>query len=569
MDNNSSNSKKNDNSCKFKPKTRKGKKSKEYTDDPTPCILIEDYSTSDGFIALIAAIKAAGLKIELIVANNGFGNVGPSINNVYDLLAMFGDETTPVVAGTYFSPEEIAVGPNPGFSGAEVPSQPLDGPYVYPEQSIEPIGQIAQPIYDMFIFPLTKELGSTLYNTSNMLVRNKNPQRRWKSVYATDVNPFIPAEDKIAEVLHKYEAKGKSVVIFNTGPQGDLGKYFTKYGSQYNHVIKEVVIMGGGFYNFTYADNFCNAEDNGDGDNDDNNGDGNNEDNNEDNNGDGNNGDNNEDNNEDNKDGNVDGNYNNYEDFTIQSEECQTESQAQRWAGNIYTSEIYSLSPVNEEFLPNGYLNLYDPSNPFRSFAEDWEVKPPFRTMQEFNIFKNPSSAKVTFDALYLGGIKTTVLPTDSTDPLFIENNLDCLRCSSTPEGRFVYAIIDGMRKFSGPDFDYLSLWDAFAIITYLNPSVIKETKKGKVEVTQLGNINDLRTVSANDPKKNPFNVLQFNPYVGQTKLLDDEESSITVVLKLDGPVIYNHLIDLFDSSVNASCEQFNYYLGELNEEDQ
>jgi inosine-uridine nucleoside N-ribohydrolase len=489
--------------CSSKPKVRNSRE-KVYSSDPTSVILIQDLSGFDDFISLILLMKSKKVKIELIVVNHGFSNVGSSINNVYDILAMFGDEETPVIAGSYFSPEEIAAGPNPGYDGANIPQQPVDPttePYEYPISSSSLVGQVAQHIYSSFIPPLFEEQGSTLYGTVNMLVRNKNACRRFVSNKATDFKPYIAPEDKIAEVLVNLSNNGKKVIIFNSGTFSDLGKYFRKYGDDHKEVIKEVVIMGGAFYNFTYKDFFC----------------------------------------QDSSDVNC----------------GLAESREQRWAGNIFTSDIYSLSPVygSDEPLPG-----YDFEN------GDWDVKPPFRTMQEVNVFKDPTSAKIVFDSLYDYKIKTTVVPVDAVDPILVTDKLDELRCSPTPEGRFVYAIIQGLKDFNGPDYEYVvSLWDIFAAIVYLAPDVINESESGKVEVTQLGKIEDLQLVKCIDNSKNPFNVLQFNPYVGQTKLTNtDEDSTITVVTKLDADFAFSEVIARLNSSTNASCDQFNYYLGEI-----
>lgn len=490
----------NNNGCDSKPEVRDSQEkcgcAKIYSNRVTHVIMTEDFTNFDGFIALIVFLKAKNIKLELIIANYSFGNIGPSIDNIYDILAMFGDETTPVVTGTYFAPEEIAAGPNPGFNGANIPTQPSQSPvaqpYVYPNPTSEPVGQVAQPIYNMFVPPLWKELGTALYGTKNMLVRNKNPCRRWTSVTATPGNPYVPAEEHIAITLGRLRKEGNKAVIFNSGTHSDLGKFFTKYGAAYNDVIQEVVIMGGGFFNFAGP---------------------------------------------------------------------ASDHSSQRWAGNIFSSDIFALSPIPFSGPPTPV----PPPGYQPELNADWPTKPPFRTMQEFNIFTDPSSAKIVFDFLQANNIKTTVVPTDATDPLFIADNFDSLKCSRTPEGRFVYALIQGIKNFNGESFPFvIRAWDILTAIVYLLPSVVQTSINGPVDVVQLGDIDDLKNITSVDPNKNPFNVLNYNPFVGQTKISPNVNSPIRVVLSIDGNAAFKEIRRRLNDPVNSSCKQFNYYLGEI-----
>ena len=476
-------------------------------------IMSEDFTNFDGFIALMILLKSKNVKLELIIANYSFGNVGPSINNVYDILSMFGDETTPVVTGSYYAPEEVAAGANPAFNydvGQQVPNQPSNKnlgitalPFNYPNPTSEPVGQIAQPMYNMFIPPLWKELGSTLYGTVNMIKRNTNRARTWTSVQETAAAPYVPAEEHIKNTLERLKANNQKAVIFNSGTHTDLSKFFVKYGTQYNAQISEVVIMGGGFFNFAGPTTAEKAE--------------------------------------------------------------------QRWAGNIFSSDIFGMSPLfsNPAFEPPptfnppaGYANRSDPTDSSRTFVKDWAVKPGYRSMQEFNVFGDPSSAHNVFQFLYNNDIKTTLVPTDATDPILIGDHFDSLKFSPTPEGQYVYALIDGIKKFNGSLFPYvIRAWDALAAIVFLRNEVVDVSQKGDVRVTQLGSIEALKRIALTDSAKNPFNVLNYNPYVGQTKLYEaDGNRGINVVTALKGELAFTEIVNRLNATENCSWKAFNYY---------
>lgn len=443
---------------------------KKCSEDATPLIMIDDFTNFDGFIATILLQKAKNIDLRLLVASKGFSQIGPGINNLFNMLSWFGNNKTKVVPGSYFADQEVEAGPNPTF-GATPPS--------------ERTGQLAQPIFQMFVPPLWQDNASTLYGTVGQIPLNKNPDRQYLSVAPTPGNPFIPARDHIAEVLGQVRLEGKRAIIFNTGPLTDLAKFFEAYGNAYNDSIEEVVIMGGGFFNFANPD----------------------------------------------------------------------DSTSQRWAGNIFSDQAFPLSPVFGNLTPPpGYD--YNPG--------DWEVKPPFHTMQEFNVFLDPAAAQAVFDHLYNNNIRTRVIPTDATDPLLIANGLDALQDSPTPEGRYVSDLLYNLRLFEGGAFDFvIRLWDIIAALAILNPEVIDESQsiKAKISVHQLDDIEALKRVACDNPLKNPYNVMTYDPYVGQTTLVEDPNSSITVVRRVNRELALQAIIDRLNSQVNSACRPANYYI--------
>jgi len=70
-------------------------------------IYFNDGSNFDDTLSLMLLQKSPYADIEATyIAGNGWGNVGPSIRNFYHLLHLFGDEKTPVLAGSYWSLED-------------------------------------------------------------------------------------------------------------------------------------------------------------------------------------------------------------------------------------------------------------------------------------------------------------------------------------------------------------------------------------------------------------------------------------------------------------------------------
>ena len=446
--------------CEPEPCHKKCKKI--YSEDPTPLIILEDYSNFDGFIATIIAQKAPNIDLRLLVSNYGFGNQAPSINNVFNVLSWLGNEETPVYPGTYFNDDEVALGPNPGFG-----TGPGDDP--------ARVGQVAQPIYNMFVPPLWKENGSVLYGTVGKIPVTCNPERQYSSVAPTPGKPYIPPYERIAEALNQVRSEGKRAVIFNTGSHSDLGNFFINYPGIYDDAIEKIVIMGGGFFNFANPDDNTN----------------------------------------------------------------------QRWAGNIFSSEIFGLTPLVQPFP---YPVTPNPPPGYNIPQSEWDVKPPFHTEQEFNIFLDPLRAKTVFDYVYTNGIETIVVPTDATDPLLIGSDLDVLKDSPTPEGRYVYDLLQGVRAFEGSNFDnVIRLWDIIAIMVLLDPSIILSQTKGKVEVDQLD--------PGLETSPTPYNVLAFDYQVGKTTLIPDPNSSITIVLSVDEPRVLQGVIDRLNTKLNSACK--------------
>jgi inosine-uridine nucleoside N-ribohydrolase len=445
--------------------------------DATPVIMIEDFSNFDGFIAMMLLQKSPEIDLRLIVANNGFGNVGPSMNNIYNMLAWLGNTTTPVVPGTYFADQEIAAGPNPGFED-------------FPGSNVARKGQMAQPIFNMFVPPLWKENGSTLYGTEGRIPVTTDPTRQYKSVH-NSIESFIPVEEHIKIALEEIKAEGKTAIIFNTGSHSDLAKFFTAYPGQYDDVIKKVLIMGGGFFNFANPD----------------------------------------------------------------------DSDNQRWAGNIFCDQLFALNGNNS--IPD----LFSPT-PVTGYdvnQNDWDKKPSFHTMQEFNIFLDPAAAKVVFDYLNENSeIETVVVPTDATDPILIADNLNALSCEpTTPEAQYVYSLIQGIKDFENGAFNFvIRAWDILAALTHLDPQVIDECgniEGAKISVKQLNSICKLKRAACCKKNKNPFNVLQYDPYVGQTTLVADQCSNITVVTKIDGPLAFERTIERLKDPVNTATSDMHF----------
>lgn len=445
-------------------------------DDATPVIMLTDLTNFDDLTALILLQKSPNIDLRLIVASYGFDNVGPSINNVYNTLAWLGNTTTPVVPGTYFTDQEIAAGPNPGFED-------------FPGSNIARKGQMAQPIFNMFVPPLWKENGSTLYGTVGRIPVTIDPDRQYKSVH-NSIEAFIPAEEHIKIALEAIDAEGKTAVILNTGSHSDLAKFFIAYPETYDAVIEKVIIMGGGFFNFDGIN---------DGDN-------------------------------------------------------------QRWAGNIFSDQLFALNGDNS--IPD----LFSPT-PVAGYdvkQSDWKKKPSFHTMQEFNIFLDPAAAEVVFDYLYDSEIETIVVPTDATDPILIANNLDALSCTpTTPEAQYVYSLIQGIKDFEAGGFDFvIRAWDILAAITQLDPAVIDECgniEGAKISVKQLDSICKLKKAACCKKKKNPFNVLQYDPYVGQTTLVADQGSNITVVTKIDGPLAFERIVERLKATENMATSPMHF----------
>lgn len=441
---------------------------KTSTCNPTPVILIADLTNFDDFTTLILLAKEPSIDLRLIIVDYGFGNIGPCINNVYYLLSWLHDNKTPVLAGTYFSDEEIEAGPFPDFAS--------DNPSVNATRR----GQIAQPLFQMFIPPLWRDNSSTLFGVSGKIPSNRNPYRQYSSVDSS-VIPIDDPVDRIETTIEEIKSENKKVVIFNTGSLNILDKYFNKNQGKLDDVIDKIIIMGGGFYNFEGPE----------------------------------------------------------------EDRC-----SQRWAGNIFSERTFYMS--SQDPIPNGYA-FNNPS--------DWENKPLFTTMQEFNIFIAPRAAKSVFAHVYENKIEALLIPMDATHPILIETEyLEQLKSLKTYEGRFVGDMIQGIKDFEGPDFDFvIRLWDILATLAFLNPEIIENSVSGSVDVVQLGSIDSLKRFKCNEPNGNPYNCIQFNPYVGQTIFTEVPNSSLKVVFKMNGELSKKILLNRLNDPINTATEPPNY----------
>ncbi len=454
---------------------------KTYTNDPVPLIYLPDLTNFDDVISLILLIKAPNIDLRLIGINYGFDDIGPSINNTFNLLSWFGDNETPVVRGAYFAPQEIEAGPYPTFAQAGDPSG---------ENPVRQ-GIVAQPLFNMFVPPLWKENGSTIYGTVGKIPQNKNPDRQYSVFKPTPAKPFIPIEAYIAEALTEVAAEGKKAIIFNTGSNTDLAKFFDTYGTSYDSLIDRIIIMGGGFKNIS----------------------------------------------------------------PLFNPGYDVDRNAQRWAGNIFAERLFYLSG------PNSFINSQpNPPPGYNVTQADWDAKPPFQTMQEYNIFLDPEGAQKVFDHIFNNKVNAQLIPTDATDPILIADGLDPLKNSPTPEGQYVYSIIQNMKKFEGADFDFIvRLWDILAALTYLNPEIVEQTVKAKVDVHQLDSIDNLKKIACVNPIINPYNVLQYDAYIGQTTYVEDANSSLTIVTKINREKALAAIINRLNAKLNTACKPLNF----------
>ena len=454
---------------------------KTFTNNPTPIIYLSDLTNFDDTIALILLAKAPNIDLRLVVVDYGFDNVGPAINNVFNILAWIRDRKTPVIRGNYFAPEEVAAGPYPEFG--------LDATTFNPARA----GQVAQPIYNMYVPPLWKENGSTLYGTVGQIPLNNDPNRQYSSV-SPEVSPFVPAEEQIRSSLIQIQTEGKQALIINTGPMTVLGRFLSMYGNELSSAIQRIIIMGGGFFNFSGL-------------------------------------------------------------------APPADRNSQRWAGNIFSDPSFYLSPLTPFPPPNPTL-APPPGYQFTD-PTDWATKPPFQTMQEFNVFLDPVGAKTVFDFVYANGIDVTLVPTDATDPTQIGSDIiDQLKLSPTFEGQYVADLLEGVRNFEGSGFDIvIRLWDILATLTILNPEIVdvSQNRNGSVDVIQLGSIDALQRFKCNNPDGNPFHVIKFNPYVGQTKFTADPTSSITIVFRINGDLAKQILVQRLNDPLNTACSPTNY----------
>jgi len=228
---------------------------------------------------------------------------------------------------------------------------------------------------------------------------------------------------------------------------------------------------------------------------------------------------------------------------------------SQRWAGNGFADLLFALTSADP--VPLGYTI----SN------ADMLAKSQFRTMAEENMRIDPLSAKIMADFLFSAPFPTLWVPTDATDSLLIGNLLDSLALSPTPEGKYFFHLIEGIKRFEAGAFPFvIRLWDIIAAETVLNPEIIEESIQGKVDVVTLTNadIDPLKQVACgiNPPSvtgKNPFNVMTYNSYVGQTTIDTNNVGSITVVTKVNHALAIQILLDRLNSPVNQAISPMNY----------
>lgn len=188
--------------------------------DKTPVIIICD-GNFDDIIGIILLAKIKEFIIKLIVINNGFGNIGTCIDNIYNILSWLHINNTLVVRGSSYSELEIEKGPYPNFYNIDLYKS----------------GQLALPIFQQYIPCLWKDLSSSLYGSINKIKNNINNKNN---------NKFIFGYQHIKQILDKLD---KKCYIINTSSLTDLYLFFKNYPN-YNNKIKKIIIMGGGFYNF-------------------------------------------------------------------------------------------------------------------------------------------------------------------------------------------------------------------------------------------------------------------------------------------------------------------------------
>lgn len=473
---------------------------KTFTDNPTPAIVLEDYTNFDGFIMTMLLQKEPSIDLRLLVVGHGFGNLAPSANNLYNMLAWLRNEDVPIVVGAYHTDQEIKAGANPlfGFNEFGCDVGPVcdgtDEQACLNNPTNERVGQHAQPIFNMFIPPLWKENGATLYGTVGMIPQNRNPARQHRNEHCATA-AFVPAHVRMAEVLDQVRAEGKRAIIFHTGAHTDFAKFIAVYNTTYDDVIEHVVVMGGGFFNFA-----------------------------------------------------------NPNDTTSQRWAGNIFSdQAFGLCGFPSTSVSECFGPPSAT-PPPGYEAL----------TLDWPFKQSFRTMQEFNIFQDPRAAQEVADYLFGAPFPTTWVPTDATDPLLIGDRLDSLATSPTPEGRYVSALMGGLMLFENGNFPFvIRLWDIIAALTVLHPEVITTTTTGQITVNTFtdSDIVSLQTIGcASELGKNPFNVFTYNPYVGQTTVDEDAvPSPITIVTGIDHDLAIALIIEKLDAATNSACRPLNF----------
>ncbi len=182
-----------------------------------------------------------------------------------------------------------------------------------------------------------------------------------------------------------------------------------------------------------------------------------------------------------------------------------------------------------------------------------------FSTHQEFNIFLDPAGAKRSFDLLAEKGIRTFLVPTNSTDDAKVQlAAIDALAApGGTPEACYTAKLLAAIREFEGGDFNgngdfaldaVIRLWDIIAALVVLEPKLVTKVERSYVDVDQL------------DPglatSATPYDPITFDPTVGKTTLnKQGKGQKLRVVLGIDTDAARQAMINRLRDPANAAVQ--------------